>query len=102
MYQHKHRLMKFNPLKLFRRDDPPDKRLCEYLKESSFDEQDGLSDKVSINHNPVASSFRLHRLCVHVPARARKIISPINAIDSLIVIISIKKYPTFHNVISLR
>ncbi|EFN65526.1 Receptor-type tyrosine-protein phosphatase N2 [Camponotus floridanus] len=28
------------------RDDPPDKRLCEYLKESSFDEQDGLIDKV--------------------------------------------------------
>lgn len=51
----KYRLRKFNSPKLFRRDDSPDIRLCEYLKKSSLDEQDGLIDKVSVNHNPVTN-----------------------------------------------
>lgn len=51
----KYHLRKFNPPKLFRRDDLSDIRLCEYLKKSNLDEQDGLIDKVSIKHNPVTN-----------------------------------------------
>jgi hypothetical protein len=48
---------------LFRQSDPRDLRLCDYLKKSRSDEQDGLASEVSVN--PIQAFTDIVNMCAN-------------------------------------